>query len=103
MAILFFLLVKKNGSLHLCIDFCSLNANKRLDQYPISRIDELLDRLSGNCVFISLKLQCGYRQICIAPEHQNRVAFACKFGLFEFKVMPFGLTNAPQYILMVHA
>ena len=23
-------------------------------------------------------------------------AFACKYGLFEFKVMPFGLTNAPS-------
>ena len=59
-------------------------------------MDELLDRLSGNCVFSSLDLQCGYHQIYIAPEHQHRVAFACKFGLFEFKVMPFGLTNAPS-------
>ena len=24
------------------------------------------------------------------------MAFACKYGLFEFKVMPFGLTNAPS-------
>ena len=47
-------------------------------------------------MFSSLDLQCRYHQICIAPEHQHRAAFACKFGLFEFKVMPFGLTNAPS-------
>ena len=47
-------------------------------------------------MFSSLDLQCGYHQICIAPEHQHRVAFAYKFGLFEFKVMRFGLTNAPS-------
>ena len=87
---------KKYGSLSLCVDFCSLNANTYLDQYPIPCIDELLDCLSGNCVFSSLDLQCRYHQICIAPEHQHRVAFACKFGLFDFKVMPFGLSNAPS-------
>ena len=87
---------KKDGSLRLCVDFHSLNANIRLDNYPIPRIGELLDRLSGNCVFSSLDLQCGYHQICIAPEHQHRREFACRFGLFEFKVMPFGLTNAPR-------
>ena len=86
---------KKNGSLRLCVNFHSLNANTRLDQYPIPRIDEFLDHLSGNYVFTSLDLQCGYHQICIAPEYQHRAEFACKSGLFEFKVMPFGLTNAP--------
>ena len=60
MAILFFLHAKRDGSLRLLFDFHSLNANTHLDQYPIPCIDELLDRLSGNCVFSSLDLQCGY-------------------------------------------
>ena len=78
---------KKNSSLCLCVDFCSLNANIHLDRYPIPCINELLDCLSGNYVFSSLDLQCGYHQICLAPEHQHRVAFAYKFSLFELKVM----------------
>ena len=45
-------------------------------------------------MFSSLDLHCGYHQICIGPENKHRVAFACKFALFEFKVMLFGLTNA---------
>ena len=85
---------KKDNSLYLCVDFLLLKTNTCRDQYPIPYIYELLDHLRRNCVFSSLHLQCGYHKICIAPEHQHRVAFACKFDLFEFKVIPFGLTNA---------
>ena len=47
-------------------------------------------------MFSSLDLQCEYHQICVTPEHQHRVVFVCKFGLFEFKFMALGLTNAPS-------
>ena len=47
---------KTCGALCLCIDFRSLNANTCLDRYPIPRIDKLLDRLYGSCVFSSLDL-----------------------------------------------
>ena len=47
---------KKDGSLQLCVDFGSLNANTRLDRYPLPRIDELLDHLNRHCVFSSLDL-----------------------------------------------
>ena len=47
---------KKCEALHLCVDFRSLNANTRLDRYPIPHIDELLDRLFGSCVLSSLDL-----------------------------------------------
>ena len=47
---------KKCGALRLYVDFRSLNANTSLDRYPIPRIDKLLDRLCGSCVFSSLDL-----------------------------------------------
>ena len=60
---------KKCGALRLCVDYRSLNANTRVDRYPIPHIDELLDRLSGCSVFSSLDLQTGYHQIEIEPAH----------------------------------
>ena len=59
----------KCGALHLCVDFRSLNANIRLDCYPLLCIDELLDCLVGSNIFTSLDLQHGYHQVEIGPEH----------------------------------
>ena len=60
---------KKCGAFRRCVDFRFLNANTRLDCYPLPRIDELLDCLAGSNIFTSLDLQHGYHQIEIAPEH----------------------------------
>ena len=37
---------------------------------------------------------CGYNQIKIAPEDQEKTAFTCAWGTFCWNVMPFGLKNA---------
>lgn len=47
---------KKDGSLRMCVDYRTLNANTRVDRYPIPRIDELLDRLGSSKFFSSLDL-----------------------------------------------
>src|SRR5260370_1197272 len=40
------LFVKKpNGSLHLCVDYCGLNAMTRQNRYPLPLVNELLDAI----------------------------------------------------------
>jgi len=63
--------------------------------YPLSRIDNLLDQLSGNVWFITLDLKNDYWQIKICPEDKEKTAFSVGNGLWQFTVMPFGLCNAP--------
>jgi hypothetical protein len=65
------------------------------DNYPLFRIDEMLDALQDAQWFTTLDLASGYWQIKVKKEDQEKTAFITKFGTYEFKVMPFGLCNTP--------
>ena len=48
------LVQKKNGSRRFCIDYRKINAITRMDAYPIPRVDDALDTLSGSQWFTTL-------------------------------------------------
>jgi hypothetical protein len=87
---------KKDGTLRMCIDYRALNAITVRNKYPLPRIDDLLDNLSGASVFSSLDLTSGYHQLVLHPDDVPKTAFNTHIGKYQFKVLPFGLTNAPS-------
>ena len=86
---------KKDGSLRFCVDYRKLNAITRKDAYPLPRVDDSLEALSGSKWFSTLDLLSGYWRVEVDERGRPRTAFTAGDGLFEFGVMPFGLCNAP--------
>ena len=89
------LVKKKDGTTRFCIDYRKLNAVTRKDSYPLPRIDDALDALSGSKYFSTLDLQSGYHQVAMHPDSKDKTAFISHAGLYNFNVLSFGLTNAP--------
>ncbi|SOV09705.1 uncharacterized protein UDID_19292 [Ustilago sp. UG-2017a] len=86
---------KKDGSLHLCVDYRGLNQITIRNRYPLPLIDELLDRLREAWFFTRIDLRGAYNLLHIAKGDEWKTAFRTQYGLFQYNVMPFGLTNAP--------
>ena len=85
---------KKDGSLHLCVDFCGLNRIFKKDHYPLPLISNLLDSPCKAWVYSKIDLCHAYYLVCITNGDEWKTAFRTRYGSFEWSIMPFGLTNA---------
>ena len=67
----------------------------KTNEFPLPRIDDTLDCLSGSRHFSTLDLASGYWQVEMEPASVEKTAFITFSGLCQFRKMPFGLVNAP--------
>ena len=89
------LVKKKDSTWRFCVDYRKVNEVTVKDSYPLPRIDDSSDTLSGSKWFSTLDLQSGYWQVEMVEEDKEKTAFATGIGLFHFHAMPFGLCNSP--------
>ena len=88
-------LVKKaNEKWRTCVDFTDLNKACSKDNFPLPRIDQLVDSTVGHKLLTFMDAFSGYNQIKMAEEDQEKTTFITSQGLYCYRVMPFGLKNA---------
>jgi hypothetical protein len=85
---------KKQGTIHLCIDFHDLNKACPKDNFPTPFIDQIIDECAGCEAFSFMDFFLGYNQIQIKLEDQHKTTFIYPWGTFTYRKIPFGLKNA---------
>jgi hypothetical protein len=85
---------KKNGKWRMCIDFTDFNKATPKDNYPLPRMDQVVDSAANAAIMSLLDCFSGYHQCWMAQEDEEKTSFITPFGTFCFVCMPEGLKNA---------
>jgi hypothetical protein len=85
---------KKSGEIRLCVDFWNLNRVSLKDNYPLPKMDYILQKVVGSQKLSMLDGFSGYNQIMVHPDDQEKTTFTTPWGTFMYAKMPFGLMNA---------
>ena len=88
-------LVKKaNDKWRLCINFTYINKAYPKDNFPLPRINLIVDATAGHELLSFMEAFFGYNQISMDPSDQEKTSFVTRQGTYCYQVMPFGLKNA---------
>ena len=85
---------KKNEEIRLCIDFKNLNRVSLKDNYPLPKMDHILQKVVGAHRISTLDGFSSYNQILVHPNDQEKTTFTTPWGSFMYAKIPFGLMNA---------
>jgi hypothetical protein len=86
--------VKKNGKWRMCVDFTDLNKACKKDDFPLKRVDKIVDDAANSEMLSLLDMFSVYHQIRVRKEYEEKISFITPFGTFCFVRMPEGLKNA---------
>ncbi|RDX95084.1 hypothetical protein CR513_22432, partial [Mucuna pruriens] len=84
------------NSWRVCIDYRKLYQATHKDHFPLSFLDQVLEKLTEKSHYCFLDGYSGYMQIHIVLEDQHKTTFTYPFGTFAYTRMPFELCNAPS-------
>ena len=89
-------MVKKDGSLQLCLDPKDLNKAIESKHYKIPTMEEIAAEFAGKTVFSTLDLKDGYWQIQLDDDSSLLCTFNTPFGRYRFTRMSFGIKSVSE-------
>ena len=80
----------------MCIDFADLNKACPKDDFPLTRIDKVVDDVANSQLVSLLDCLSVYHQIWMREEDEEKTSFSTSFGTYCFVRMTEGQKNAGQ-------
>ena len=87
------LVPKNNGEIRLCVYFNNLNKVYLKDNYPLPKMDNLLQRVIGSHQISMMDGFSGYNEVVVNKGDRSKTSFIMPWGKFMNDKMPFGLMN----------
>jgi hypothetical protein len=95
---------EKNGKWQMCTDLTDLNKCCPKDDFPLARIEKIVDSAAGCQMMALFDYFSGYHQIWLRKEDEEKTSFITPFGTYCYLRMPEGLHNAsPTFCMMTKA
>ena len=66
---------KKNGEIRLCVDFKNLNRASLKDNYPLPKMDFVLQKVTGAYRLSMVDGFSAYNQVAVEKEDQKKTTF----------------------------
>ena len=66
---------KKSGEIRLCVDFINLNKVPLKDNYPLPKMDHILQKVVGSQKMSILDVFSGYNHIMVHLDDQENMTF----------------------------
>jgi ribonuclease HI len=86
----------KNGEIRLCVDFRNLNRGSKKHNYPLPKMEHILQRDIDSSRISMIDGSFFYNHISILPEDREKTTFTTPWGTFMYAKIPFGLMNAGE-------
>jgi hypothetical protein len=74
----------------MCVDFTDLNKACKKDDFPLERVDKIVDDAANSEMLSLLDMFSGYHQIRVRREDEEKTSFITPFRTFCFVRMQRG-------------
>jgi hypothetical protein len=82
------LVINKSGEIRLCVDFRNLNRCSLKDNYPLPKMDHILQIFVGEKRISMLDGYSRYNQILVVEDEKNKTTFTIPWELLCMKRCP---------------
>lgn len=91
------LVLKKNKTSRMCIDYTSLNKACPKGPFALHRIDQVIDSTADCNLLCFLHCYSGYNQIRLNPADKIKTSFITPYEAYCYVTMPFGKNAGATY------